>query len=160
MKEKSTPNQMRILLKRMRGESYYPESNSISKPNKEMSVREMLGKTRRINEDEDKLKQSNKKTVYDQPREEEKFLKNFHDIPVSVKFRDLEIYDNLVFWGATVDGVIQFIYRVTPDEATSGVEFNYLDDFSPDNPENEIIIDRIEKYYDSFAMYWRNNLLQ
>lgn len=158
MKDKSTPNQMRILLKRMRGESYNPEIKSETKPNKEMSVRDMLGKTRRLNENEEK--QSNKKTVYDQPREEEKFLKNFQDMPVSVKFRDLELFDNLVFWGATIDGTIQFIYKVTPEESTSGVEFNYLDDFSPDNPDNEVIIDRIEKYYDSFAKYWRNNLLQ
>jgi hypothetical protein len=159
MKEKSTPNQMRILLKRMRGESYNSEPKSgTNTHSKEMSMRDMLGKTRRLNEEE--VKQSNKKTIYDQAREEERFLKNFQDMPVSVKFRDLELFDNLVFWGATVDGVIQFIYKVTPDESTTGVEFNYLDDFSPDNPDNEIIIDRIEKYYESFAKYWRNNLLQ
>lgn len=159
MKDKTAPNQMRTLLKRMRGESYNPETKSENTQNKEMSMRQMLGKTRILNEDQEE-KQSNKKTVYDQPREEEKFLKNFHDIPVSIKFRDLEVFDNLVFWGGTIDGVIQFAYKVTPEEATSGVEFNYLDDFSPDNPENEIIIERIEKYYESFEMYWRNNLLQ
>lgn len=159
MKDKTAPNQMRILLKRMRGESYNPETKSENRPNKEMSMRDMLGKTRILNEDQEE-KQKNKETVYDQPREEEKFLKNFHDIPVSVKFRDLEIFDNLVFWGGTIDGVIQFAYKITPDEATSGVEFNYLDDFSPDNPENEIIIERIENYYESFEKYWRNNLLQ
>lgn len=155
MKEESTSTQMRKLIKRVRGESYNAESD-LNKKN--MSIRDMLNITRRINEEEEK--QTNKKTIYDQPREEEKFMKNFQDMPVSIKFRELELYDSLVFWGGTIDGTIQFVYKVTPNKATSGVEFNYLDDFSPDNPDNEIIIDKIEKYYDSFAGYWRNNLLQ
>ena len=149
---------MRILLKRMRGESYNSDVKSKITSNKEMTMREMLSKTRILNEDANK--QDNKKTVYDQSREEEKFLNNFQDIPISVKFRELEIFDNLVFWGATIDGTIQFVYKVTSKQITSGVEFNYLDDFTPDNPDNEIIIDRIEKYYFSFEKYWRNNLLQ
>ena len=105
-------------------------------------------------------KAMNKKTSYDQPMEEEKFLNNFKDMNVNVKFIDLEIFDNLVFWGGTVDGIIQFIYKVTPDENTSGVEFNYLSDFSPDNPDNDEILKRIEGYYDTFYKYWQNNVIQ
>jgi len=101
----------------------------------------------------------NKETVYDQSIEEEKFRNFFNDMNVSIKLIDLEIYDNLIFWGGTIDGVIQFIYKVTPDESTSGVEFNYLEDFSPDNPENEEITGRIESYFDSFYKYWRDNVM-
>jgi hypothetical protein len=101
----------------------------------------------------------NKETVYDQSMEEEKFRNFFNDMNVSIKLIDLEIYDNLVFWGGTIDGVIQFIYKVTPDESTSGVEFNYLEDFSPDNPENEEITGRIESYFDNFYKYWRDNVM-
>ena len=63
----------------------------------------------------------NKETVYDQSIEEEKFRNFFSDLNVSIKLIDLEVYNNLVFWGGTIDGVIQFIYKVTPDESTSGV---------------------------------------
>jgi hypothetical protein len=59
-----------------------------------------------------------------------------------------------------VDGIIQFVYKVTPDETTSGVEFNYLEDFTPDNPENDEIVNKIEEYYNSFYKYWQNNILQ
>lgn len=160
MKDKSTPNQMRILLKRMRGESYTPETK-VNEPKKNLNMRDVLGITRRLNEEEEP-RQSNKKTMYDQPREEEQFLKAVgkNDMDISVDFEELEVYEDRVFWAGTIDGVIQFVFKVTPKEATSGVEFEYLQDFSPDNPDNEVIIERIENYYDTFSKYWRNNLLQ
>jgi len=88
------------------------------------------------------------------------FFNNQKDLKINVKFIPLEVYDNLIFWGGTIDGIIQFVYKVTPDEATSGVEFNYLEDFSPDNPQNEEIIARVESYYDTFYKYWRDNMLE
>ena len=65
----------------------------------------------------------------------------------------------MVFWGGTIDGTIQFAYKVTPNEKTSGVEFNYLDDFTVDNEENDEIVKKIEDYYDVFFKYWRDNIL-
>lgn len=131
--------------------------NGINKKNeKDISMRGLLKITRGLlNEVE-----GNKATAYDQPNEEKKLLNNFTDINVNIRFIDLEVSDDYVFWGGTVDGIIQFIYKVTPEDATSGVEFNYLDDFSPDNPENEDIVNRITGYYDSFYKYWQANLLQ
>lgn len=122
---------------------------------KEVTMRDMLKITRRLNEVD-----GNKATAYDQPNEEKKLLNNFKDINVNIRFIDLEVNDDYVFWGGTVDGIIQFIYKVTPEDATSGIEFNYLDDFSPDNPENEDIVNRIKGYYDFFYKYWQSNLLQ
>jgi hypothetical protein len=154
--KKSTPDQMRILMQRMVvNENSDWKSKDVIIPKKNMTMRDMLKITRNLNENE-----LNKKTVYDQEQEEGKFLNNFNDINVNIKFIDLEIYDNFVFWGGTVDGMIQFVYKVTPDEASSGVEFNYLEDFSPDNPENEEIIARIEGYYDTFYKYWQENIIQ
>ena len=162
MNNKTTPNQMRILLRRMRGEEYVVNEEVVKTPKKDLTMRDMFKITRKLNEDvEDKEENvENKKTVYDQGMEEEKFMNFFRDMNVNVNFIELEIKDNLVFWGGTVDGIIQFIYKVTPDESTSGVEFNYLEDFSPDNPENDVIIKKIESYYDSFYKYWRNNITQ
>lgn len=148
---KSTSNQMRIFTKRMRNGCDLNEDNG----NRNLSVRDALKIMRNLNE----VENVNKKTVYDQKNEEEKFLNFFKDMNVSIKFSELVIYDNLIFWGGTIDGIIQFIYKVTPDEATSGVEFNYLEDFTPDNPENDEIIARVESYYDTFYKYWRNNML-
>ena len=153
---KTTPNQMRIFIKRIREGNFVGES---TEPKKNITMRDMLKITRNLNEQSDD-KSLNKKSVYDQSREEENFNRFFADLNVNIKFIDLEVYDNLIFWGGTVDGIIQFVYKVTPNEKTSGVEFNYLDDFSPDNPENEEVIGRIKSYYDTFFKYWRNNILQ
>jgi hypothetical protein len=162
MNNKPAPNQIRILLRRMRGEKYVVNED-VKTPEKDLTMRDMLKITRNLNEqaeENDEKKAENKKNVYDQSKEEEKLKNFFNDMNVNIKFIDLEVYDNLIFWGGTVDGIIQFVYKVTPDEKTSGVEFNYLEDFSPDNPDNDIIIKKIESYYDSFYKYWRNNMLQ
>lgn len=166
MNDKTTPNQMRILLRRMRGEKYVVNENTKTPQKKDLNMRDMLKITRSLNEVEmagSEIGQEHsvsKKTAYDQSIEEEKFRNYFRDMNVNIKFIDLEVRDNLIFWGGTVDGIIQFVYKVTPDEATSGVEFNYLDDFSPDNPDNDEIIKKIESYYDIFYKYWRNNMLK
>jgi len=162
MNNKPAPNQIRILLRRMRGEKYVVNED-VKTSKKDLTMRDMLKITRSLNEqaeENDEKKAENKKTVYDQSKEEEKLKNFFNDMNVNIKFIDLEVYDDLIFWGGTVDGIIQFVYKVTPDEKTSGVEFNYLEDFSPDNPDNDIIIKKIESYYDSFYKYWRNNILQ
>lgn len=154
---KTSPIQMREMMKRVREGGF--TANETKAP-KDLSMRDMLKITRDINEGAVKLTEAeNKETIYDQSMEEEKFRNFFNDLNVSIKFIDLEVYDNLVFWGGTIDGVIQFIYKVTPDESTSGVEFNYLEDFSPDNPENEEITGRIESYFDNFYKYWRDNVM-
>lgn len=154
--KQSTPNQMRHFIRNMNNvglvNEYFDKSDS-----KDMNMRDLLKITRKLNENEES---ANMKTMYDQKQEEDKFLNNFRDMTVNVKFIELEVYDDLVFWGGTVDGIIQFVYKVTPDESTSGVEFNYLEDFSPDNPDNEEIVNRIEGYYNSFYKYWQNNVIQ
>ena len=153
---KSSPIQMREMMKRVR-EGGYNANESVEQP-KNLSMRDMLKITRTLNENFVR-ESENKKTAYDQSMEEEKFRNFFNDMNVSIKLIDLEVYDDLVFWGGTIDGTIQFIYKVTPDESTSGVEFNYLEDFSPDNPENEEITGRIESYFDTFYKYWRDNVM-
>jgi len=157
--DKNSPNLMREMMKRVRQGGY--TANESQEPKKDLSVRDMLKITRNINEGKVRINEEpeNKKTSSDQSIEEEKFRNFFNDMNVSIKLIDLGVYDNLIFWGGTIDGVIQFVYKVTPDESTSGVEFNYLEDFSPDNPENEEITGRVESYFDNFYRYWRDNVL-
>jgi hypothetical protein len=120
---------------------------------KSPSMRDLLKITRNLNERE------NKETIFDQKNEEEKLRDFFKDMNINFNFINLKVFDDLVFWGGTVDGVIQFIYKVTPNEQTSGVEFNYLKDFSPDNPENDEIINRLEEYYNTFYSFWNKNVI-
>lgn len=151
-------NDTRLLLSKMRSGNYVKEDNSSEKP-KNLSMRDMLKITRSLNE-EDLKSEKNREVAHDQKKEEDQFRRFFNDLNVNVEFIDLEVYDELVFWGGTVDGIIQFAYKVTPEDSTSGIEFNYLDDFSVDNPDNQEIVERIEKYYDKFYKYWRNNVLE
>lgn len=162
---KTTPNQMRIFLKRMRGGKY--EVNEIQDaPKHELSMRDLLKitRTRKLNEqaeEDNKENAQNIKIDSDQNREEDKFRDFFNNnnITINVEFIDLEAYNNLVFWGGTINGIIQFTYKVPADERTSsGVEFNYLDDYSPDNPENDEIVKMVKTYYDTFAKYWNDKI--
>lgn len=179
--KKNGPNQMRIFLGRIYGSKKYKNENSTNEPEKDLNVRDMLKITRNINLNEeeeatqepssdqdltptqDNVEQQpkvDKETVYDQPNEEQKLLNYFRDMPVNIKFIDLKVFDDLVFWGGTIDGIIQFIYKVTANGESSGVEYNYLEDFSPDNPQNDEIIKRVDAYYEIFDKYWQSNILQ
>lgn len=102
----------------------------------------------------------NKISIYDQKNEESKFKKQFDDLSVYITFVDLEVYDNLIFWGGTIDGIIEFTYTITTNENTSGVEYNYLTNFNPENEKNDEIIKRIDSYYNIFYKYWINELTE
>ncbi|MFW6243132.1 MAG: hypothetical protein ACOC2W_03140 [bacterium] len=134
--------------------------NTIRENKNDLNVRDMLKITRNLNEQEKDDEVENKKTIYDQEQEEEKFLNYVDGLKVNPKFIDLVVTNDYVLWGGIVDGIIKFIYMVTPNESTSGVEFQYTEDFSPDNPENNEIIKKIETYYDEFYNYWTNNMIE
>jgi hypothetical protein len=162
---KTTPNQMREFIKRMRN-GYVSETKEIENPKKDLSMRDMLKITRQINENIDDKKDSvgeNRKIPTDQSDEETKFTEIFNNMPdndtVSIVFFELYVFDNLVYWGGIVDGTIEFTYQVTPNESKSGVIFDYHNDYSPDNPKNDEITKRIEAYYNKFSEYWRNEVL-
>lgn len=165
MNNKTTPNQMRILLRRMHGEAYIMNENVVAKPTpkKNLTMCDMLKITRSLNEDIQPTEEKpvNKKTDLDQKNEEQKFKNSFPTgYDIAVDFIELEVTDKYVFWGGTINGLIQFVYKVTPDENTSGVEFNYLDGYNEDDPKNDEIIKRVESYYDSFYEYWIDSVIQ
>lgn len=123
---------------------------------KEMSMRDMLGKMRKLNEDA----KNNLATKIDIDREQHKMSEYFDNNNVTIEFEDLKVYPNGVIFGGDIDGQIQFVYKVTPEEKTSGIEVNYLDDFDPQDPENEEVVMKIESYYDIFYKYWRDQLFK
>ncbi len=128
----------------------YTEKKSI----KEMSVREMIGVMRNLNED---IMNSNKTLTQSEiDREQEKMLNFFQDQNVDIKFEPLVVYDNGVFFGGTIDNQLLFTYSVT----TSKVEIKYLDGFDPADPDNDEIIKKVQAYYNDFYRFWRDNALQ
>lgn len=162
MKKTTTSNEMRIFLNRMC--NGYDVKNQKKILLKEYTMRDLLKITRSLNEEKEENEIGlNKITTIDQKNEENKFLALFDNMPenetVSVIFFDLYVYDNLIFWGGVVDGVIEFTYQVTKEENSSGVMFDFLEEYSPDNPKYDEIIKRIENYYNKFSEYWRNEVL-
>jgi hypothetical protein len=160
---KTSPNQMRILMKRMREGKYTP--NAYQETTKhELSMRDMLKITRRLNEDvEEKEPEVNLATVEDEKELTDNFTNLFNEMNVSIKpltlssDPKLKLTKDSGFWGGTVDGAIQFAYKATPDKDSSGIEFKYLPSVSPDDPDNQEIIKKIEAFYDTFYEYWRDN---
>jgi len=124
-------------------------------------MRKLLGKMRKLNEDVLKQDSNRIETSFDQKREEKKFTEylrsnNFNVTPDS--FENIEIVPNeYVFWGGTINNMIQYVFIVTDNEQTSKVEFNYSDEFNKDNEENQELIKKIQDYYDIFYKYWSEN---
>ena len=150
MKKTKTSNEMRIFINRMR--NGYDVKNQKKILLKEYTMRDLLKITRSLNEEKEENEIGlNKITTIDQKNEENKFLALFDNMPenetVSVIFFDLYVYDNLIFWGGVVDGVIEFTYQVTKEENSSGVMFDFLEEYSLDNSIYDEIIKRIENYY-------------
>ncbi|RLF57320.1 MAG: hypothetical protein DRN27_08010 [Thermoplasmata archaeon] len=147
-------------MKRMREGKFIANESKEPKIEKDLNVRDMLKITRSINEAIFNERE-NKETSSEQSVEEEKFKSIFErdKMGVSVKFRDLEIYDDYIFWGGTINGAIQFTFEVTHDNDNTKVLFNYIEGFSPDNPENEEITTRISNYFETFKKYYRDEVL-
>ena len=156
---KNTPNLMRTLMKRMRvgNDHWERESEETIKPN--LDMRNMMKISRKMNEDSGE-RSENKETAYDQSMEEEKFKNYFKDSLISVKFNDLEVYDDLVVWGGVIDGIIKFAFVVSPDDDVKKPQFDYESDLVQDNPDYENIMNMVESYYKIFYKYWVGNLIQ
>lgn len=145
------------------------------KEKKDLSVRDMLAITRKMNEgsmakidlNNDGNKESslidtsidNRKTIFDQKQEEDKFREAVKNFNVDVQFEPIQILDNSVVWNGTIDNQIQWSFLVTPDESANGVQFNYAKTFDDKKPDNEELIKAIRAYYDDFYKYWRDNEL-
>lgn len=134
----------------------------------EKNIRHYLNIMRNLNEDSPTKKGENKITRFDQDQEEEKFKSYINKDDAVIEFIDLEVYDNLVLWGGTINDNFKFFYRVTPNKDTSTFEFKYLDGFDPLGNEAEEsdeyvkeqmeLFNAVRNYYDKFAKYWRENM--
>lgn len=167
------PHDARTLLKRMRtGEFVQENTEPITEP-KEMTTRDMLKITRTfVNEDVEtttSLSSSdaqtaddgvsrNVKTHIDQSEEEQKLHNFFDDMNVHIDADPIIVKDDKVFWSVVIDGVIQFIYKITGEDETSGVVFNYLRDGYENSEASKEIVERIKSYYDTFYKYWEEGL--
>ena len=102
--------------------------------------------------------QQNMSTSTDIKGEEDKMSHYFDQNNVTIEYNELDVYGNGVMFSGTIDNQIQFVYKVTPQEESSGVEINYLVDFNAQDKENEEVVNKIEDYYNIFYKYWRDQL--
>lgn len=92
--------------------------------------------------------------------EKDKFENTFKNYNVAFEYEPLLIIGRAVIWGGTIDGQIQWIYKVSDEDNTSGVEMNFAPDFNPDEGDNKKIVNLIESYYNVFFKFWRENQLE
>lgn len=137
-------------------------------PKKEKSFKDFLNQMRILKEEHDS--KTNKKSVYDQSSEEDKFMRILPSDAV-VNFEELEVYDDLVIWGGRINDDFDFFYQVTPSKKTSYFDFNFLSGFDPVGAEKEgdeegdeyvenqmELFDSVKNYYNTFSNYWRDEL--
>jgi hypothetical protein len=125
---------------------------------KTFTMSEMISRVRKyVNEE---AFQARYLTASELDVEKEKFQNVFSNYNVSFEYEPFMIVNGGVIWGGTMDGQIQWVYKVTEDDQTSGVEMNFSPDFNPDEGDNKKIVDLIESYYHQFYKYWRDNELE
>lgn len=135
-------------------------------PLKEMTMREMLRKTRSLQQmKEQEVEASNEPvekgvSAAEQEKYEENMQSYFDDDNIIIKFEPILLYDQGVFWAGTIDGQLKFAYMVTPDESTSGVKIERSPNFDPNNEDNQRIEKKIIDYYNTFYDYWSKNQLE
>ncbi len=132
----------------------------------EKSFKEFLNEMRRLKEETETL---SRKTAYDEKKEQDKFIRILPSDAV-VNFEELEVYDDMVIWGGRINDDFDFFYKVTPHEKTSEFDFNFLSGFDPtgegESEQDEYVekqmelFDSVKNYYDTFARYWRDNLIR
>ena len=101
-----------------------------------------------------------KKTMFDQESEEEKFRQALDRFNVNINFMPIEILDNSITWGGTIDNQLEWHFLVTQDETKNGVRFKYSQNFDDSKPDNQEMVEAIESYYNDFYKYWRDNELR
>lgn len=157
-------NDMRTLLGKMRYPNAEIKSNinvSEATNKKQMSMRDMLGLVRNRNILKENNELGNKQaSPLDQENEENKMRGYFKDNQIDIQFQPLEIYDNAVFWGGIIDGELGWVFKVTENDATSGFVPKFMGDYDKNDPENDMVIKKLETYYDDFYKYWRDNMIQ
>lgn len=131
----------------------------------EKSIQEWVKEFRNLNEQEEEPENQEEERVSmetpnDQKRMEDWFNDAFRTFDILVKFDDLKVYNDLVFWSGTINGVIQFVFKVTENPDVNGIELNYSDDIDIQNPTNNEIIERLEQFYKDFSDYWLKNVIQ
>lgn len=163
--------EMRELLKRVRnankGIEYTPKKSSqLNEGGRNMSIREMKRRMQKaeylkndITEADDNELMGGRQEINsaDETNEQEKLQNFLRNNNVTIEFEPFEKYQNGVFWGGTIDGQIMFVYRVTPEETSSGIDIEYLEGFDPNDPENNEIIEKLKRYYNDFYKYWRDS---
>lgn len=125
-------------------------------PIKEMTIREMLGSMRKLNEDQPRtISQS------EIDREHEKMQNYFAEDGVNITFQDFAIRPDAVFMSGTIDNDIQFAYEVSQDHLKMEPgDLHYLNGFDSTDPENDKLVKKVQDYYNTFKQYWIDNELQ
>jgi len=160
----SSPIEMRRYLAIMYGKEPVKSAKvTVEETKKDMTMRDMLGKMRKIDKPIQSLNedvQNDLTTNIDRKSEEQKMANYFEENNVTIEFGDFKVMGNGVILTGTIDAQIEFAYKVTPQEESSGIEVNYLEGFEPQDPENEVVIKKVESYYDIFYKYWRDQLFK
>ena len=99
--KKSSPNQMRVFMQRIREGKYTPAEQQGDK--KEMTMRDMLKITRRLNEDveEPEAESPSKKTVFDPKHDKERFENIMKGLNSSVEFHEFKVTEDKILFGGT-----------------------------------------------------------
>lgn len=105
----------------------------------------------------------NKETPNDLVGEKQRLNNALRDFNVVVDYNDdqFKVYDDLIFSSGTIDGVLEFVMKVTPNDPENGIIINYdREDFDMQSDENNDLVAALEDYQENvFEPYWMQNII-
>ena len=133
--------------------------------NEGVKTQDLVKIMRKLNEQEEveQTERVNKETPNDLAGEKERLNNALRDFNVVVDFDNdkFKVYDDLVFSSGTIDGVLEFVMKVTPNDSENGIIINYdRDDFDMQSDENNDLVAVLEDYQENvFEPYWVENII-
>lgn len=149
-------NNIKIFINRVRKNEYTPKPILKEDKVKDLSMRELLKKTRMLNEIV--LKEDVNITPIDQKHVVDGLSNSLKQLEAIPKLNPIKVINGNIFWSGSVNDIIEFVYKVSPDASKSGYEINYDKDLTIEIPNKDEISKVIEDYYAEFFKYFQNFL--
>jgi len=152
----SEADNIKNLIKRIRTNEYTPKKVINEDKCKDLSMRDLLKRTRMLNEIV--LKEEINITSIDQEHVQNGLTNSLKRLEAIPKLNPIKIINGSIIWSGSINDMIEFVYKVSSDGSKNGYKINYNDKLNIEIPDKDEISKVIEDYYIEFFKYFQNFL--
>lgn len=143
---------MKSLIKRIRSNEHTSKEIIKEDKPKDLSMRDLLKKTRVLQN----LNEDITITDIDQEHIKNGLINSLKQLEAIPKLNPIKVINGNIFWSGSVNDMIEFVYKISPDGSKNGFKINYNDKLNIDIPDKDSISKVLEDYYTEFFTYFQN----